>query len=421
MKKLLLGTALAVSSLAVLMPVQNAMAQNADNIANVATVGSVGKGINWLAKRIFTLDIGTQAYEMQRDGVSAREYVAVFTMRGALIHNYEFNGSEGVEKVGIEPGAQLLPYTVSITPDGRKLISIGAFSFRQMTKAFNKVEADYGKYDGDGWTVVNNMDFLVYEYDDSFGMNNTKVESFDLIRAEAKVDILGAAKPGHFLAVVAGGALGFEKQTITHGDDIFGLSELDGDDDKLGFRAKYKVGLEYNLPMGKAGNLNTSLMLNGSRLAGYNFSQADYNQIQKLNKEGQLEADTANEVNQTAYSQQVGEYNTTKASYEATHLDGVSISDDSYTSLTGINKPSKPATVKYDKTYYDAPEAARTYMYLSPSLKYSKGIGKGATTLELNVFGNIPLRDDLKTKGVELDLSGTNAKPLFGAGIKVQF
>ena len=40
MKNLLLGSALALSTLAVMMPVQNVMAQD----ASVATVGSVGKG-----------------------------------------------------------------------------------------------------------------------------------------------------------------------------------------------------------------------------------------------------------------------------------------------------------------------------------------------------------------------------------------
>jgi hypothetical protein len=425
MKNLLLGSALALSTLAVMMPVQNVMAQD----ASVATVGSVGKGINWLAKRIYTIDIGTHAYEMEQDGVMNREYVAVFNVSGAMVHNYELAGSkEGIDKVGREPGMQILPYTVSITNDGRKLISVGAFSMKSMNKAYRNIKStDNNYYNGRhnyqdaAWSILNRLDALVYEYDDSMGMANTKVERLDLIRAEAKVDILGASTPGHFLAVVGRGSIGFEKHTIITNNDILTISDVDSDEDQTkAFNAKYGIGLEYNLPIGKTGNFNTEVMLNGARIGGQNYSQADQNSIKNTNTAGQQNADSINETNNVAYSQSLDQYENDKASYEAQSLEGVSISDESYYSLTGVALPLSPERVKYKNIEYNAPKSARTYMYLSPRMSYSGKMG-GNTRFQLNVFGNIPLRDDVKTNGIKLDLSGTNAKPLFGAGIKVQF
>lgn len=415
MKNLLLGSALALSTLAVIMPTQNAMAQE------VATVGSIGDGLTWLGKRIQTIDVGTLAYDMELDGVTSREFVAVFSIDGAIIQNYELFGDDGLDEVGRKPGMQFLPYKVSVTNDGRKFISVGIFSMKEMNKAYGKVESEYGRYNGgdEPWTVINRIDALVFEYDDSMEMNNTIIERLDIVRTELKVDILGSSKPGHFLAVVGQASLGFERQTIMTPSDRLILATDDEEQRKV-FNAKYGIGLEYNLPMGKTGNLNTSVMLNGAKIGGQNYSQIDQSNINAQNEIGQQEASSTNETNNIAYEQQLQQYQSDKAEYEYQNLGGVSISQESYYELTGAALPLSPEVVRYDNIEYKAPTAARTYMYLSPSINYSGKLGD-RTRFEVNVFGNIPFRDDLKTNGVKLDLTGTNTKPIVGAGIKLKF
>lgn len=61
-------------------------------------------------------------------------------------------------------------------------------------------------------------------------------------------------------------------------------------------------------------------------------------------------------------------------------------------------------------------------MYLSPSLGFSGKLGKkGRTKYDFSVFGNIPFKDEFKSGSTVIDLTGNNARPLFGAGLKVRF
>lgn len=404
MKRLFFATALAVGGLGVMMPTQNAMAQD------VATVASAGKGIKWLAKRIYSLDLGTRVYEMEQDGVPTRSFVAVMTAEGALVQNYELAGgdSEGVNKVGRQAGFQILPYTVSITSDGRRLLSVGGIAFKNMNEAYKNVQSidGYGIVNDSIWTVINNLQVLTFEWDENYSFNNTSRMRIDVVRADARLDILGASKPGHFLAVVGGGSFGFEKQLINDGEQSIAISQSDSVRYKKMFeKFEYQVGLEYNLPVLQTHRINAKVLLNGGYVKGHNFNQAD-----------QDYADAQNAEFQEVYDQGMASYNSQKEQYELANYEGQEISHQTYQDLTGNLPPD------LEEVNYNVPEGRRTYMYLSPSLSYG-GKFKNSKGLryDISVFGNIPISDDYQGGGMNVDFAGSAARPLVGAGIKLKF
>lgn len=417
MKKLLFGAALTLTVAGTILPVQNLMAQE------VASVGSIGKGVNWLAKRIYSIDVDTLAYDMEKDGVVDRQFVAVFTAKGALIQNYELSGSRsGLDQISREAGMQILPYTVSVSNDGRKFLSVGAFAMKSMNTAYYTAgSTDGGTYKDSFWTVMNSIEAVVYEYDDGLYNNNTETHKIKLVQAEVKLDILGSSKPGHFLALVGGGNVGWQKQSIVHDGGKIYIAQSDSEEyKKMEMGAEYKIGLEYNLPMGKKNNLNASVMLNGGRIGGYNVDANERAQIEQQNAAGLASADATNAQYQQSYNASVAQYEHEKEEYEQANFNGTSISDESYEALSGNYYPAAPNYVDFKAVDYEAKRAARTYMYLSPKINFSGNINKG-TSYELSVFGNIPLRDDVNNGGVKVDLSGSNARPIVGAGIKVKF
>lgn len=420
MKKVLLGSALALSVFSVVLP-QSAMAQQ-------ATVGSAGKGLNWLAKRINSIEVGTLANDMEIDGVTERSYVAVFSITGALMQNYELAGSDvGLRKVGREPGFQILPYTVSIASDGRKFISVAAIALKEMNKAYKNVGTTehYHRNRGDKiqdefWTVVNKIEALVYEYDEGLMINNTESHRLDFARIEAKLDILGSSKPGHFLALIGQAGAGLEYQKITTPNGVLMLSNEEGGIvEGRSFHLKTGAGLEYNLPIGKS-NLNISGMFNWRKFDGFNYNRENEAVIEARNEANSNEINEFNDTLEAQYNSEVAVYDSAKEEYEVANFDGEVISDESYQELTGIAFPTLPDYREFKAEQYQAPRSSRVLMYVTPSIKFNGSLG-GGTSYEVNVYGNIPLRDSFKGGNLDIDLSGTNARPILGAGLKVKF
>jgi len=423
MKKLLLSSALAISTLAVVMPTQTAMAQE------VATVGSIGNGLDWVAKRVTSIEVGTLAYEMEQDGVTDRSYVAVFSLSGALVQNYELAGSKvGLEKVSRDVGFQILPYTVSIASDGRKFISVAAIALKDMNKAYKTVGTTEHYYRNRGdvitddfWTVLNKLEALVYEYDDGLMINNTESHRLDFVRAEAKLDILGASTPGHFLAIVGQAGVGLEYQKINTPEGMIGLTSEDGSGlEGRSFHIKTGVGLEYNLPVGKNSNINASALFNWRKFEGHNYNKADKRALDQENAQNEADTNNYNGALENQYNNQVANYENDKEDYEDQNFDGQNISDETYQQLTGAQYPNVPEYKDFEAQNYNPARLSRTLMYITPSIKFN-GKLSGSTRYELNVFGNIPLRDDVKGGNINLDLTGTNARPIVGAGLKVKF
>ena len=356
MKKFLLGSALAISALSVVIPTQNAIAQEVVTLNTEA----MGDGLNWLAKRVYSIEAGTLAYEMEQDGVTTREYVAVFNAEGAIVQNYDLVQSKtGLDKAKRGAGFQVLPYKLSLTSDGRKLISVGLISFKNMNEAYNTIISPEnstrkdGKYKAGIWRVINTIDLLVYEYDDSLGLNNTKRKSFTFAKIEAKLDLLNASTPGHFLALVGRASISSEEQEIylNSGDTILinRFSE-DAADGQYGTAKRYSLGLEYGLPINERNKINASILMDGGVTTGY--------------KELEIKD-------------------------PVTNLD--------------INE-----------------KATRSYMYLTPSIKYKGRLGD-KVDLQVDLFGNIPLKDDYGRKSLNIDLTGSHARPIVGAGGKLKF
>lgn len=407
----------------------------------------VSVNLEWLAERVHALEAGSQFVEMKKDGQTVQERVAVFSLEGSLINNYDLNElgndleyyNERGDKLGIGSGFHLLPYKLTLTSDGRKLFSTSLMKWKDM----NSTKAAYNycyscltsKGNPTGWAFFDDVDLIAFEYND--GVDNLNVESLklDIIKLEAKFDILGAARPGHFLAVVTGGNVGWERQVIKRaGESDLSIGTLyvrnnQGDQEatagtmlrehgikvekNLGFGACYRAGLEYNLPFTDKSFLNIKTLVEGGVLGSNIYNDEIYADIQAQNalirdQNQQLVDNRAAQIEQFYIDKDVW-----------MQANGYSdISNDSYTSITGIERPGDIVKLNsYNKA--ERKKGSVSYMFLSPKLSFNQRFGEKGRRIEVNVFGNIPIKHDVTMDNLSIDLTGENSRPLFGAGLKL--
>ena len=399
MKKSILAVTLAgLTTMAVMGPLAQEVQAQTIGTLRIKKDTDGTAALEWLAKRIYSIEAGTLAYEMDKDGVTERSFVAVFSIKGALVQNYELSGNrEGLEKIGREPGFQILPYTISLTSDGRKFISVAAIALKDMNKAYNTVGSNQGgMVRDDFWTIANNLEFIVYEYDENFSNQNMTTQKLDLVRAEFKVDILGSSKPGRFLAIVAGGSAGFRGGKIQQGTKELYLNGWDGTSTLSPIRTgiDYQVGMEFQERLSPRSTLNVGASLRGGSHNGHNLTSYQYGYQMGLAGDA------------------IDKWKEEKGQYEADHLNGKKISDSSYETLTGNKKPEGFDNDKY--------AANRNFLFFTPSIKFDTRLSS-KTTLEINVFGNIPVKDNYRAQDPVIDLRGTNARPVVGGGVRLRF
>jgi len=400
--------------------------------------GPFGDFMSGLAQRIHSLEIGSQLRKMELNGMTTQQFVGVFTAKGALIQSYELDDyptHSKKENLGLGAGKHYLPFTISITSEGKKFLSISAMEWKKMnsTKAANN----------SGWKYFNDLELIVLQYDEGVNNPNTKSVKVDLIRTQFKIDILNSARPGRFLAIVAGGSFGFEnlKTTLPNGeefeihgrtkvDNMFQNGEVSVQEelsapttylDYRGHKAMstcFNVGLEYNLPLNKDLILNFEAMLNGGILRGAHLTDQEIAENKELNQGIYLEN------NQLRNDQVIAlnDWQTAKAIWEQNQGHPVgTYSDETYANLSGNPIPSNMVKLK-DYQAVKIKEVTSSYLYISPNLtltkKYKDGSGR---SVQLNVYGNIPLKQGVNIDGVEIDLTGKTARPLLGAGIKINF
>lgn len=331
--------------------------------------------LKFLANRIHTLNIGTRVDEMRLAGVTSREYFATFGVSGAMVYSHEIMASKvGLDKVGKNAGMQFLPFSVSLADDGRVFVSVGAFSVKNMISA-RGVSAGPGGYYGEStypadsaWAVIDNIDVLIYEYDQNYLRANTVTHGLKLFSIDNKVDILNSSKPGEFLAITFGvdSKFSWEKiQTSSPDAPINTRSDM--------ANINYRYGLEYNRNLGKNWRINAKVTANNEYMSmrSNNPFMSGYEQLQK-------------------------DYVAAKTEYEANSNGGVTLSDEEYSQLTGNSVPVKPA---------DVLTSERTYTIISPVLSISKGFaktGKNATRIGLNIYSNLVIKDNTRG-GINID------------------
>lgn len=410
---------------------------------------AVGNFLVWMGQRVNSLEVGSQVQEMKINGLTQQEFVAVFSAEGSLINTLDLNSLDaGLEDIndknnGLSRGSGLhiVPYKITVTEDGRKMVTTSLVKWKNMNST---KEAYWSDGTPTGWSVINDLELIAFEWDEGVQNINTNTFKFDLVRLEAKLDILGAAKPGHILAIVAGGSVGWQKQRVTMPDgselflgrekvkdldlyfarniDVYGGSVGAAPSNPLKERASfgtcYNVGLEYNLPFNDRNFLNLQVALEGELYGGRQYNKDELAAINAKNEAIRLEneqivANRKNEIDQY--------YADRQAWLDANGFE--SISKESYYNITGIKRPSNIVGLKTYKDYKAPAKTRRSLMYISPKLTFNTALGKTekGKRLEINLYGNIPISHTANLDGVEIDLTNTNARPILGAGLKLHF
>lgn len=377
---------------------------------------------DFMIRRVHTLDIENQVQAMTANGITEQKHVAVFSASGALIYQNELNGSDVREydPTGRNVGMQLVPYTIKISNDGSRYLAFNAISLRNMITLQNDPrnrktsKAYYDSYYGRNlaiFKVVDNIDAVIFKWDNESSFTGIKSFSVDILSTDIKVDVLGSKTPGKFLAITAGGNIGFGRSSITldsgekiHTGNFLGYRNYDDSTkpDGLAFKANYRYGLELNNQFKNKSRLNFKLGASHTFTGGGHINSLDIAPMK---------------AKEDAYLIDKALYESNKAQYEKDELNGKVISNESYKTLTGLSVPSQPdLTIKAEKI-------SRSQTYISPSLDFSMKAnkeGKSPKRVGAAIGANIPVKDVLKSERINVDLTGRN-KDLINAKIYLNF
>jgi hypothetical protein len=244
--------------------------------------------LEFLLNRFHTFDVQALADQMKNDGISEKNFTAVITAEGAIVYDHELKGEDYDKEYGRNLGHQLLPFTLKLNPNGDYYLAVSPFSLKNMNTYY---EGDLGYYTDPLWSVVDNMEFVVFKWDNNLSFKDIKSFSMELAKVDLKVDILGSKKESRFLAITGSGSVGFGSYSVKleNGETINIKSP--GDAGKgLGFRSNYSYGLQYVDTFKKGQRLD----IRASMTHGY---QAGSFKDQKKIEEALLIGKEASEVN----------------------------------------------------------------------------------------------------------------------------
>lgn len=357
--------------------------------------------LNVLITRFHTVDVGALAREMQEDGETERSFVAVFSVEGALLYNHEMQGHDkGLEISGKNAGKQVLPYTVSVSADGRTFVSVAAFAWKNMNTAhaaelpsadaYRDRNNNYGK--SSFWSYVDNIQLLVYEYDDQMAIDGMTSQRVKVVSGDIKMDILGSSSPGTFLALTMGAEVGMSDHAFSHNGEDLNVGQWDP-------YGEARYGLEFNKTFSKW-RVN---------------SQVNFYHQGTLSSSQDPVLEAAYEGEYSDYENALVNYEEQKRQYEVENLGGAEMSQESYENLTGITTPKRPEEPGY--------EPFKRYQYVMvPSLNISRRFERKdgrPYRLGVSVFGSVPFQDE--TSGIrEVDFTQRN-RSRFGAKFFINF
>ncbi len=263
---------------------------------------SLTKVLETILNRFSTIGIEEIVLAQRANQVSEKTYVARLNLSGAAFFDHEFQDdpTDAYTHVGKNAGVELVPFTVSLAPRGQYYLSIGTVSFRNMNAEQNGSHAWRNKnHQISGfWKIVDNVDFLVFKFDQNFTYSNLSSKHLELLSFDAKMDFLGSSVGTRYLAIKLGGSIstdtesfeGPDKKTTYLSADFGGTTtpnsttpptqEWDPANSNINFSFKY--GLEFNTETSTGFKLSIQTLMsqkwmNGKAIDADRYAQYEEN------------------------------------------------------------------------------------------------------------------------------------------------
>lgn len=213
----------------------------------------------WMLRRAHTINFDVIASDMEQNGV--KNVKLGFSAEGALVYQYELAGDkiEQWDDIGRNAGAQILPYSFQIQPDGQRKLSISAFALRNMNTLQN---TDHG-IDGNlsaVFKVVDRLDVMNVTWDKGLSFSNLNTFDMTAINTGLRVGLSTNDRKTSYLAVRAGGTVGAGTTQMTDANQ-YGYDS----NQSMGFNTEYSGGLEINLQA----RSNVRLNIQSNYVGGY--------------------------------------------------------------------------------------------------------------------------------------------------------
>lgn len=347
----------------------------------------------WILLRTNTLSIDAKVAEMQKGGLTHQKYLAVFNTQGALVYQHELSGQD-VSKWNIpgrDTGWQIVPYQIQLMEGGRKRISFSGAGLRNLNNLAKKDPS--GIFDSNDFTfasVVNELDFASFTWDNNLTFQKTKSFDVDLVKLGMRLGLVGDDQ-GTFIGLRAGGALGFAKiesdagRLILKGNNVAGKAEWTGGLEiniQHQNRNRPRINIQSNYVNGVYGYMNAIdtdvVAINKKNQAGYEQGVANYNNYISA---------------ATAYLYEVRPDVNWKDAYHTT----IEQYYESYTTANHVEAMKNPGMPKESSELNDEAQVRRIYSYLKNSIDISMPFNRKGQPLRIGVGGelNIPISDRL--------------------------
>lgn len=357
-----------------------------------------------LFSRLHTFEINEKIYSMKKNGLTEQSYVSGFTASGAMAYTHELQGDDiwdNDNDAGRNAGFEIVPYTVSLTQDGRVYISTSAISFKNMNSY------TVGGSDAGGpFSVIDQLDVAVFEWDRDMAAKGIQQFKYQLVNAEAKIDILNESSDNNFLALKA--------TANPVGGYVTYMNTGEAHETMKGFVTELGYGIEYNTNLKKGWRINLNMDFHHSW--AFDGGKKDPNKVSAYN------------ADLTKYSSEKGavdaallQFTADKNAYEMAQYGEIkNIPNESYQALTGIVKPkltmAKP-------TEPDDERMTKTLYTFAPSLEISKTVHSGnekdakvrsPVRVGVGIKGNLKIINSVTGAGRNIQLDQLNSQLVTG-------
>ncbi len=213
----------------------------------------------WLLQRLHTISIETYARSISPG--TSKNFIAVFSASGAIIHDYEVEYNKSIEdydNAGRSAGVQIVPYQIQVNTDGSKRLSVTGFGLHDM----NALQNSSAKWSyATAFQYIDRIDALTLTWDHESSFEDVRTFDFEFASIGARLGLMSGGT-GSYLALRGAGGLGMRWQT-TAGN--LPLPIMGGRDSS--FRPTYTAGVEANVQNQAGLRLNVQSNYLGSRNA----------------------------------------------------------------------------------------------------------------------------------------------------------
>jgi len=216
--------------------------------------------MKWMIRRVHTINFDAITNDMDKNGIKNARLG--FSAEGALVYHYELAGEkiDQWDDIGRNAGAQILPYSIQIMPNGVRKISVSGFALKNMT-ALQGTEHLVGGKTAGLLAAIDRVDVLNLTWDKNSSFSNLNTFDFTAITGAFHVGLSKSkSNRPNYIAVRAGGNVGFGTTEMSDADQ-YGYSSSK----VMGLKTEYSGGLEINLQARSKIRLN----LQSNYVAGY--------------------------------------------------------------------------------------------------------------------------------------------------------